>query len=81
MSNPNNRHVVPTPDERWGVRAPNGERLSAKADTQAEAIALAREIVGNAGGGEVVIHRPDGTIRDSDTVHPGNDPFPPRDRR
>ena len=40
-----------------------------------------KEIVGNLGGGEVVIHRPDGTIRDSDTVPPGNDPNPPKDTR
>jgi hypothetical protein len=28
-----------------------------------------------------VIHRPDGRIRDSDTIPPGRDPFPPRDKR
>jgi len=28
---------------------------------------------------EVVIHRPDGTIRDSDSY--GNDPNPPKDRK
>ena len=32
MSNSNDRHVVPTPDAKWGVKAPNGERLSATAD-------------------------------------------------
>lgn len=47
----------------------------------AEAINRAREIVTNLGGGEVVIHRPDGTIRDSDTVGGGNDPNPPTDRK
>jgi hypothetical protein len=41
----------------------------------------AKEIVGNEGGGEVVIHRPNGQIRDSDTVAPGNDPNPPRDQQ
>ena len=35
----------------------------------------------NSGGGEVRIHRRDGKIRDSDTVAPGNDPFPPRDKK
>jgi hypothetical protein len=33
------------------------------------------------GGGEVAIHRPDGTIRDKGTVKPAKDPFPPRDKR
>lgn len=41
----------------------------------------AREIVHNAGGGEVVIHRTNGRVRDSDTVAPGNDPLPPRDTK
>lgn len=48
---------------------------------QDEATDRARQIVHNTGGGEVVIHRPDGSIRDSDTVPPGDDPFPPRDKR
>ncbi|MDP3984720.1 MAG: DUF2188 domain-containing protein [Acidimicrobiia bacterium] len=33
------------------------------------------------GGGEVTIHGRDGRIRDSDTVPPGHDPNPPRDKR
>lgn len=64
-------------DDGWDVVAPGSSRSSAHTDTQAEAINRAREIVTNLGGGEVVIHRPDGTIRDSDTVGGGNDPHPP----
>lgn len=64
----------------WDVVAPGSSRSSAHTDTQAQAINRAREIVTNLGGGEVVIHRPDGTIRDSDTVG-GNDPHPPTDRK
>ena len=77
----NERHVVPSRDGGWDVVAPGSSRASAHVDTQAAGIDRAREIVGNSGGGEVVIHRPDGRIRDSDTVAPGNDPFPPRDRK
>ena len=40
-----------------------------------------KEILGNDGGGEAVIHGRDGKIRDSDTVPPGNDPMPPRDKK
>lgn len=76
----NDRHVVSDGDG-WAVRKPGGSRASAKADTQAEAINRAREIVRNAGGGEVKIHGRDGKIRDSDTVAPGNDPNPPRDKK
>jgi hypothetical protein len=47
-------------------------------DTQREAADRAREIARNQHS-EVVIHRRDGTIRDSDSY--GNDPNPPRDRK
>jgi len=45
----------------------------------AEAAAKAR-LKATPGGGEVVIHRPDGTIRDSDTINRA-DPSPPVDKR
>lgn len=81
MSSSNNRHVIPNPNGGWDVRAPGADRASTHHDTQGQAIDRAREIVHNAGGGEVVIHRPNGRIRDSDTVAPGNDPNPPRDTK
>lgn len=74
------RHVVPHPEGGWQVEAPGARRASARADTQSDAISRAREILANGGGGEVVIHRPNGSIRDSDTVPPGHDPCPPRDK-
>jgi hypothetical protein len=77
----NERHVVPNPDGGWDVVAPKAGRVSAHVDTQGEAVDRARQIVHNSGGGEIVIHRPDGSIRDSDTVPPGHDPDPPRDKR
>ena len=80
MSNPNNRHVVPDPDGGWDVRAPGADRASAHFDTQSEAYSRAREIVGNLGGGEVVIHGSDGRIRNSNTIG-RPDPDPPRDTR
>ncbi|WP_182525847.1 DUF2188 domain-containing protein [Nocardioides dongkuii] len=81
MSNDNRRHVVPGKDGGWNVEKPGASRSSAHADTQKEAIARAKEIVHNAGGGEVRIHGRDGKIRNSDTVAPGNDPNPPRDKK
>lgn len=77
----NERHVTRHPDGGWQVKAPGADRASDRVPTQSEGIDRAREILENAGGGEVVIHRPDGTIRDSDTVPPGNDPNPPTDKR
>lgn len=81
MSNDNRRHVVPGDKGGWDVKKPGASRASAHTDTQAEAIARAKEIVSNAGGGEVRTHGRDGKIRNSDTVAPGNDPFPPRDKK
>ncbi|MEO6503277.1 MAG: DUF2188 domain-containing protein [Jatrophihabitantaceae bacterium] len=81
MSNDNRRHVVPGKNGGWDVKAPDASRASAHTETQKEAIDRAKEIVHNAGGGEVPIHGRDGKIRNSDTVKPGNDPFPPRDKK
>lgn len=77
----NERHVVPNPDGGWDVVKPRRSRASSHQDRQSDAIRRAGEIVGNRGGGEVVIHNREGRIRDSDTIRPGNDPNPPRDRR
>jgi hypothetical protein len=77
----NSREVVPNPDGGWDVKKPGASRSSAHVETQAAAVDRARQILRNDGGGEVRIHGRDGKIRDSDTVSPGNDPNPPRDRR
>ena len=76
----NDRYVVCHPDG-WAVRASGAQRASSVHDTQAEAIMVARNTVMRNGGGEVRIQGRDGRWRDSDTVAPGNDPFPPRDMR
>lgn len=77
----NKRHVVPNPNGGWDVKKPGAQRSSAHADTQRDAERRAKDILGNVGGGEAVIHGRDGKIRDSDTVKPGNDPNPPKDTR
>lgn len=75
------RHIVPNPAGGWDVKAPKSERASSHHKTQSDAVLRAAEIVHRAGGGETVIHGRDGRIRDSDTIRPGKDPFPPRDQR
>lgn len=74
----NNRHVVPNPNGGWDVIKADAARASADTDTQQQAIQRATDIVRNAGGGEVRIHGQNGRIRDSNTVAPGNDPYPPK---
>jgi uncharacterized protein YdaT len=71
------QHVVPH-DDKWGVRGEGNSRLTSIHDTQGEAIDRAKDIARNERS-EVVIHRRDGTIRDSDSY--GNDPNPPKDTR
>ncbi len=79
MSN-ESRHVVPNPEGGWDVVRPGASRASAHLDTQKAADQRAAEILHNAGGGERVTHGRDGAIRSKDTIAPGNDANPPRDR-
>lgn len=72
------RHVVKV-SNGWAVKAPGASRASSVLPTQQAAYGRARQIVENAGGGEVVTHRPTGAIRNSNTIPPAVDPFPPRD--
>jgi len=67
-------HVVPDGDE-WAVRSVGADRAASIHSTQGSAIDAARTIAVNAGLGQVVIHRPNGTIREERTY--GQDPFPP----
>lgn len=72
-----NQHVVKR-DDRWGVRGEGNQRDTSHHPTQADAIDAATEIARNQHT-EVVIHRPDGRIRDRDSY--GTDPLPPRDTK
>lgn len=67
--------VMPHPDGGWQVKRDGAERASHRIGTQADGIAIAREISQNQGT-ELQIHRPDGRIRQSDSH--GNDPNPPK---
>lgn len=76
----NDRYVVRYGDD-WAVKKGGAERASSIHGTQREAEHAAKETVRSLGGGEVRIQGENGRWRDSDTVPPGNDPFPPRDRK
>lgn len=65
----------------WRIQREGADRVSDFAPTQKDAEARAKELAHNSGGGEVRIHGLDGKIRDSDTVAPARDPFPPRDTK
>ena len=70
-------HVVPHNDG-WATRKEGAGRVGTTADTQRQAIERAREQA-QRDKVEVVIHRQDGTIRDSDSY--GKDPTPPIDKK
>lgn len=70
----NKRVVQKRDDGNWEVRQPGADRADAIVSTQADGIDRAREILGNAGGGELQIRGLNGQIRAQDTVAPGNDP-------
>jgi uncharacterized protein YdaT len=69
-------HVVPHKDG-WATKKEGADRAGVVVDTQKEAIERARDQARRENV-EVVIHRKDGTIRDSDSY--GNDPNPPTDK-
>lgn len=58
-------HVVPHGDD-WATRTEGSMRVGRITNTQAQAIIIAREQAKREHV-EVVIHRPDGRIRDSDS--------------
>lgn len=77
MSKKKDIHVVPHADG-WATKKEGNQRAGVVTNTQREAIEKAREQAIREKV-EVVIHRKDGTIRDSDSY--GNDPYPPRDNK
>jgi uncharacterized protein YdaT len=70
-------HVVPH-EEGWATKKEGASRAGSVHDTKADALEQAHEQAKRERV-EVVIHRQDGTIQDSDSY--GRDPFPPRDRK
>ena len=70
-----NQHVTPHPAGGWQVKGEGNSKATVRTSTQSEAIDRARAISKNQGS-ELVIHRPNGRIRDKDSH--GRDPFPPR---
>jgi hypothetical protein len=69
-----NQHVVPH-NGKWGVRGEGNKRITKSTETQTEANKIATKIAKNQKS-EVLIHRPNGKIRDKNSY--GNDPFPPK---
>jgi hypothetical protein len=75
------RHVTQRPDGQWADKAEGADRAAGLYPTQSDAQKAATErLEQRPGGGEVIIHRPDGQIRNSNTIN-RPDPEPPRDTK
>lgn len=70
-----NQHITPHPNGGWQVKGAGNSRATVRTETQKQAIDIGRSIARNQQS-ELVIHRPNGQIRDKDSY--GNDSFPPK---
>lgn len=76
----NDRYVVKHGKD-WAVKKAGVSTPESVHRKQSNAEQAAKNTVSRLGGGEVRIQDRHGQFRDSDTVAPGKDPFPPRDRK
>jgi hypothetical protein len=76
----NDRYVVKHGGD-WAVKKGGVATPESVHRKQSGAEQQAKSTVRGLGGGEVRIQGRDGRWRDSDTVAPGRDPFPPRDKK
>lgn len=76
----NDRTVSRRSDGSWANKRDGADRASSLHDTQREAERAAREMLQKSGGGELKVKDEKGHIRSKDTIAPGNDPNPPRDK-
>ncbi len=81
MSKKQDRTVYRDKDKGdWVNKRNDAQKASSRHATQREAEQAARQNLKNQGGGELTTKGLDGKIRSKDTIAPGNDPNPPRDR-
>jgi hypothetical protein len=74
------RTVFRNEDGMWANKRNDADKASSLHDTQGEANKAAAEMLRNQGGGERTTIGRDHKIVSKDTIAPGNDPCPPRDR-
>lgn len=80
MSKGRDRTVFRQPDGPWANKRNDAAKASSLHRTQGAAEKAARQMLKNQGGGELTTKGTDGKIRSKDTIPPGRDPNPPRDR-
>ncbi|MDD5014050.1 MAG: DUF2188 domain-containing protein [Atribacterota bacterium] len=80
MSKGRDRTIYRRADGKWENKRSDAGKASSVHDTQQNAINSARTMLGNQGGGELTVMGRNGRIRSKDTIPPGNDPCPPKDK-
>jgi len=80
MSKGKDRTVYKRSDGVWVNKRNDAEKATSLHKTQRDAEKAARQNLKNQGGGELTTKGLDGKIRSKDTISPGNDPNPPKDK-
>jgi hypothetical protein len=74
------RTVSKRDDGQWANTGNGNQRATDLHPTQKAAVDAARDDLKKSGGGELTTLGVDGKIRSKDTIAPGNDPNPPKDK-
>jgi hypothetical protein len=80
MSKGRDRTIPKRSDGQWANERHDANKASSLHRTQKEAEQAGRQMLKNQGGGELITKGLDGKIRSKDTIPPGNDPHPPKDK-
>ena len=80
MSKGRDRMVYLRPDGNWANKRNDAGKPSTVHKTQRAAEQSAREMLRNQRGGELTTKGRDGLIRSKDTIAPGRDSNPPKDK-
>ena len=64
----------------WVQKRNDANRVGGVHSRQTDAVGEAARMLAKEGGGELIVKGRDGRIRSKDTIPPGNDPVPPRDK-
>ena len=80
MSKGRDRSVFRRSDGTWANKRNDATRSSTIHNTQKDAEQVARQMLRKQGGGELTTMGVNGKIRSKDTISPGKDPNPPKDK-
>jgi hypothetical protein len=80
MSKGQDRVVSKRDDGKWANKRNDADKATSLHDTQKEAATAAKRNLQKQGGGELTIQGENGKFRSKDTIKPGHDPNPPKDK-